>query len=107
MTLSPHATEKHVEEALRLFKYSTMDAVQSGGAEGMTRSEMMQEVQLIEADILRRLPVGSQVPVARIKADFLNQGYTESAITRALTILGRREVLLFRNQGKTVLRQAV
>jgi DNA replication licensing factor MCM5 len=31
MTLSPVATEQHVDEALRLFKYSTMDAVQSGG----------------------------------------------------------------------------
>ncbi|KAI9028192.1 MCM2/3/5 family-domain-containing protein [Phycomyces nitens] len=107
MTLSPVATEKHVEEAIRLFKYSTMDAVQSGGADGMSRSEIMAEVQTIEAEVQRRLPIGSQVPVAKIKSDFLQQGYSEAAILRALTILGRREVLLFRNQGKTVLRQAV
>jgi DNA replication licensing factor MCM5 len=31
LTLSPIANEQHVEEAIRLFKYSTMDAVQSGG----------------------------------------------------------------------------
>jgi DNA replication licensing factor MCM5 len=31
MTLSPVATEEHVDEAIRLFKFSTMDAVQSGG----------------------------------------------------------------------------
>jgi DNA replication licensing factor MCM5 len=30
MTLSPVATEAHVEEAIRLFRQSTMDAVQSG-----------------------------------------------------------------------------
>ncbi|KAI8890257.1 MCM-domain-containing protein [Backusella circina FSU 941] len=106
MTLSPVATEQHVDEALRLFKYSTMDAVQSGGADGMTRGEIMSEVQIIEQDIQKRLPIGSQIPVSKIMADFLSKGYAEAAITRALTILGRREVLLFRNQGKTVLRQA-
>ncbi|GAA5813588.1 minichromosome maintenance protein 5 [Mucor flavus] len=107
MTLSPYATEKHVDEALRLFKYSTMDAVNSGGADGMTRSDIMSEVQLIEQEIQKRLPIGSQVPVAKIKADFLQKGYADAAITRALTILGRREVLLFRNQGKMCLRQSV
>ncbi|CAO3608366.1 unnamed protein product [Cunninghamella blakesleeana] len=107
MTLSPVANEKHVEEAIRLFKYSTMDAVQTGGAEGMSRSEVMAEVQKIEVDIQNRLPIGSQVSVARIKADFLQKGYTESAIQRALSILGRREVLQFRSQGKVVYRQAV
>ena len=30
MTLSPVATEQHVDEAIRLFKFSTMDAVQTG-----------------------------------------------------------------------------
>jgi DNA replicative helicase MCM subunit Mcm2 (Cdc46/Mcm family) len=30
MTLSPVATEAHVDEAIRLFRQSTMDAVQSG-----------------------------------------------------------------------------
>ncbi|KAI8370368.1 MCM2/3/5 family-domain-containing protein [Radiomyces spectabilis] len=108
MTLSPVATEKHVEEAIRLFKYSTMDAVQSGGgADGMTRSEIMAEVQAIELEIQRRLPIGSQVAVVKIKNDFIQQGYTDAAILRALTILGRREVLQFRSQGKVVFRQAV
>ncbi len=30
MTLSPHATEEHVDEAIRLFNHSTMSAIQSG-----------------------------------------------------------------------------
>ncbi|KAG1149935.1 hypothetical protein G6F37_002182 [Rhizopus arrhizus] len=107
MTLSPYATEKHVDEALRLFKYSTMDAVRSGGADGMTREDVMQEVSLIEAEILKRLPVGSQTRVAAIKSDLLQRGYSEAAIMRALTILQRREVLLVRGQGKIVLRQGV
>lgn len=35
MTLSPVATEEHVDEAIRLFKFSTMDAVQSGGGKSL------------------------------------------------------------------------
>ncbi len=30
MSLSPVATERHVDEAIRLFNHSTMNAVQSG-----------------------------------------------------------------------------
>ncbi|KAI9484300.1 MCM2/3/5 family-domain-containing protein [Zychaea mexicana] len=107
LRLSPIATEEHVEEAIRLFKYSTMDAVQSGGADGMSRGEVMQEVRRIEEEIGRRLPIGSQVSVAKVKNDFLMQGYSEAAIVRALAILGRREILQFRSQGKVVFRQAV
>lgn len=107
MTLSPYATEQHVDEALRLFKYSTLDAIQSGGADGMTRSDIMQEVQVIEQDLQKRMPIGSQMPVAKIQQIYLAQGYAEAAITRAITILARREVLMFRAQGKMVLRQAV
>ncbi|OBZ91148.1 DNA replication licensing factor mcm5 [Choanephora cucurbitarum] len=107
MTLSPYATEHHVEEALRLFKFSTMDAVQSGGADGMTRTEIMSEVQLIEKELQKRIPIGSQVPVAKIKADLSRNGYSEAAINRALTILNRRDVLLFRAQGKMAVRQSI
>ncbi|ORX49392.1 MCM-domain-containing protein [Hesseltinella vesiculosa] len=108
MTLSPVANEQHVEEAIRLFKFSTMDAVQSGGVEGVSRSELMKEVQMIERDIQNRLPVGSQVSVMKIKNDYIvNKKYSEAAVNRALAVLGRREVLQFRSQGKVVYRQAV
>ncbi|GAB5585343.1 minichromosome maintenance protein 5 [Umbelopsis nana] len=107
MTLSPVATEEHVDEAIRLFKFSTMDAVQSGGADGMTRVEIMKDVQEVEKDIQRRLPIGSQVSVLKLKTDFLRNGHSDAAIMRALMILGRRGMLQFRNQGKTIYRQAV
>ncbi|KAG2172242.1 hypothetical protein INT43_004783 [Umbelopsis isabellina] len=107
MTLSPVATEEHVDEAIRLFKFSTMDAVQSGGADGMSRVEIMKDVQEVEKDIQRRLPIGSQVSVLKLKTDFLRNGHSEAAIMRALMILGRRGMLQFRNQGKTLYRQAV
>lgn len=105
LRLSPVATSEHVEEAIRLFKLSTMEAVQTGVTDGVSRSELMEEVQEIENEILRRLPMGSTIPLARIKGDLLNRNYKEGAIMRALAILGRREVLQFRNQGNMVFRQ--
>ncbi|ORZ02330.1 MCM2/3/5 family-domain-containing protein [Syncephalastrum racemosum] len=106
ISLSPVATEEHVAEAIRLFKFSTMDAVQSGGVDGMSRSDLMKEVSLIERDIQKRLPIGSRVGVAQIKNDFLAKGYSEAAIMKALMVLGRREVLKFSNQNKYVFRQS-
>ena len=46
MTLSPVATKRHVDEAMRLFKVSTMEAATSGTAvnEAMT-PEMQAEVE--------------------------------------------------------------
>jgi DNA replication licensing factor MCM5 len=107
MTLSPYATEQHVDEALRLFKYSTMDAVQSGGADGMTRNEVMNEVALIEQELQRRIPIGSQVPVAKVKDDLTKNGYSQAAINRALTVLARRDTIIFRAQGKILVRQSI
>ncbi|CAO3703449.1 unnamed protein product [Rhizopus stolonifer] len=107
MSLSPFANEQHVDEAIRLFKFSTMDAVQSGGADGMTREDLMHEVSLIEAEILVRLPMGSQTRVDVMKGDLLSKGYAEAAIMRALVVLQRREVLLIKGQGKVVLRRGI
>ncbi|KAI8977175.1 MCM2/3/5 family-domain-containing protein [Mycotypha africana] len=107
LRLSPEATEQDVDEAIRLFKYSTMDAIQSGGSEGMTQSELMSEVHMIEDEIQKRLPVGSQVAVAVLKGDLRQKGFSDAAVNKALSILGRRETLAFRAQGKLIFRQSV
>ena len=56
MTLSPIATEAHVDEAIRLFLGSTMDAVTQG--EGQGSRELMDEVNKVEEELRRRLPIG-------------------------------------------------
>ncbi len=38
MQLKPFATEVHIDEALRLFKVSTLDAASSGNLAGMLNS---------------------------------------------------------------------
>lgn len=64
MELQPFATEKHVDEALRLFQVSTLDAASSGslaGAEGFTTEEDQETLNRIEKQLKRRFAIGSQV----------------------------------------------
>ena len=48
----------HVEEAIRLFKFSTMNAVAAGSADGLSRGELNEEMQTLEKDLQNRLPMG-------------------------------------------------
>ena len=83
MSLSPFATEVHVDEALRLFQVSTLEAAMSGslsgscasvypqwsivvhiistGAEGFTPESDQEIVRKIEKQLKNRFPIGSQV----------------------------------------------
>src|SRR5687768_11420685 len=55
MTLSPIAEKEHVQEAIRLFEVSTMDAANSGVATGENLSpEIMQQIAALEALMKRR-----------------------------------------------------
>ena len=59
LELAPVATERHVDEAIRLFLGSTMDAVMSAGGEtgalGMGGNrELVEEVHKVEDELRRR-----------------------------------------------------
>lgn len=60
MRLAPFATDKDVEEAIRLFKVSTMSAALAGGSEGAADQSTMDEVLKVETLLKRRFPVGSR-----------------------------------------------
>lgn len=80
VTLTKMVAEHHVDEAIRLFKFSTMDAVQAGNIEGMTRGELMEEVEKVERDIRRRLPIGWSTSYQALVREFVTQqGYTQHA----------------------------
>ena len=70
MQLKPFATDIHVDEALRLFQVSTLEAAKSGslsGAEGLTPEEDVEEVRRIEQQLKRRFAIGSQVrPIFKV-----------------------------------------
>jgi len=108
LTLATSVQEHHVDEAMRLFRFSTMDAVQSGNIEGMTRGELMEEINKVENDIRRRLPIGWSTSYQSLVREFVNQqGYTAHALERALFILDKREVIRFSGQRKQIHRIGV
>lgn len=103
VTLSPIATEHHVDEAIRLFLCSTMDAVNQGSSQGSR--ELNDEVSRLEAELKRRLPIGWSTSLASLRREMVEgKGYSEQSLNRALMILQRRDTIIFRNQGAQVYR---
>ena len=115
LSLSPLAADAHVDEAIRLFLASTMDAAQQdgsgvagpGAAVGGAR-ELMAEVGRVEEELRRRLPIGWSTSLASLRREFVEgRGYGEGAVQRALVVLQRRETVQVRNGGSTVVRCGV
>ncbi|KAK3378518.1 MCM2/3/5 family-domain-containing protein [Podospora didyma] len=103
MRLQNIATEEHVDEAIRLFLCSTMDAVNQGS--NMGSRELSEEVSRVESELRRRLPIGWSTSLATLRREMVEgKGFSESALNRALMILQRRDTIMFRNQGAQVYR---
>ncbi|KAF2091130.1 DNA replication licensing factor mcm5 [Saccharata proteae CBS 121410] len=106
LSLSAIATEEHVDEAIRLFLASTMDAVTQG--EGQGSRELMEEVNKVEEELRRRLPIGWTTSLATLKREFVDaKGYSEQALNRALVVMQRRETVQIRHGGSQVHRSGV
>ncbi|XP_023383226.1 DNA replication licensing factor MCM5, partial [Pteropus vampyrus] len=107
MKLQPFATEADVEEALRLFQVSTLDAALSGtlsGVEGFTSQEDQEMLSRIEKQLKRRFAIGSQVSEHSIIQDFTKQKYPEHAIHKVLQLMLRRGEVQHRMQRKVLYR---
>jgi DNA replication licensing factor MCM5 len=106
LSLSPVATEAHVDEAMRLFLCSTMDAVNQGSNQGS--KELNEEVHRVEAELKRRLPIGWSTSLATLRKEMVEgKGFSEQALNRALVFMQRRDTVMFRNGGAQVYRNAV
>lgn len=106
LSLSPIATDAHVDEAIRLFLASTMDAITQG--EGQGSKELMDSASKIEDELKRRLPIGWSTSLATLRRDFVDaKGYTEQALNRALVVLQRRDTIQIRSGGSQVYRNGV
>lgn len=103
IVLSPTVQEHHVAEAIRLFKTSTMDAVAASGAEGLSRGALNEDMQKIETELRRRLPIGWTTSYQALVKEFVTgQGYAQHALDRILYVLEKREVIRYSNQKKVV-----
>jgi DNA replication licensing factor MCM5 len=108
ITLTPTVQPHHVEESIRLFKYSTMDAVSAGQVDGMTRGELNDEIEKIEKEVKRRLPVSWTTSYQALVREFVTQqGYAQHALDKCLYIMEKREVIRFQNSKKVVVRTGV
>lgn len=96
-----------MEEALRLFQVSTLDAAMSGtlsGVEGFTSQEDQEMLSRIEKQLKRRFAIGSQVSEHSIVQDFIKQKYPEHAIYKVLQLMLRRGEVQHRLQRKVLYR---
>lgn len=115
LVLAPVADESHVDEAIRLFLASTMDAVAqgegaaTGGVGGMGGNrDLADEVAKVSDELTKRLPIGWSTSMGKLKADFVTgRGYSEAALARALHVLSRRETIRMRSGGAQVYRCGV
>uniref|UniRef100_A0A8C0XW08 DNA replication licensing factor MCM5 n=1 Tax=Cyprinus carpio carpio TaxID=630221 RepID=A0A8C0XW08_CYPCA len=107
MKLQPIAGEEEVDEALRLFQVSTLDAALSGslsGVEGFTTQADQELISRIEKQLKRRFAIGSQVSEHSIIQDFTKQKYPEHAIHKVLHLMMRRGEVQHRMQRKVLYR---
>jgi len=108
MKLKSFAGEEEVDEALRLFQVSTLDAAMSGnldGAEGFTSEKDFAELQRIEKQLKRRFLVGSQVSEQTIVRDLSGtQHLPERQVKRVLHAMIARGEVEHRMQRKLLYR---
>jgi len=109
MELQPFATDRHVDESLRLFQVSTLDAAMNGslsGVEGFTTEEDQEEIGQIERQLKKRFAIGTQVSQHAILQDFNKQNYkdVEQKLNKVIQTMIRRGELQHRLQRKILYR---
>ncbi|QEL59970.1 hypothetical protein CJJ09_002057 [Candidozyma auris] len=110
LTLSPVATSDHVDEAIRLFTASTMNAVDQGIQSGnlMASGKFAEEIRIVENELRRRLPIGWSTAYRTLRREIVDAGRaTPEALDKALHIMERHEVIRFRHQRQNILRVGV
>ena len=104
MTLQKHVTEEHVQEALRLFEVSTIDAARSGVAEMVVLTpEQREELMLVETPDQAEAALGAGVEAAP-RGGPRAAGVNEWAVMRALMIMSQRGEIRERAEGRRVTR---
>merc|ERR1739838_1000056 len=88
MQLSETATEDHVKEAVRLFRFATMKAVRQGHLltnDGSGANEdFMTKVSDAENMLRTRIAVGSQSSVKKATQDVVERGCAQPAVIQAM-----------------------
>ena len=105
MCLQTTVTEEHVQEALRLFEVSTIDAARSGVADMVVLSaEQREELEVVETQIKQKIAIGATMSKRHLIDDLSRVGVNEWAVTRALLVMTQRGDVVERAEGRRVTR---
>ncbi|CCC69873.1 hypothetical protein NCAS_0D02920 [Naumovozyma castellii] len=112
LELSPVAHERHVEEAIRLFQASTMDAASQDPIGGLNQtgngSNIMAEIRRIESELKRRLPIGWSTSYQTLRREFVESNrFSQGALDKALYALEKHDTIQLRHQGQNIYRSGV
>jgi len=102
MRLSAEATVSDVEEALRLFKVSTLAASQANPA--LLGGPVTDEVRRAEEFLKRRMGIRMTVNTKQVIEEATLQGYGYESMKRAIAALTQKGELIEKNQGKLLMR---
>lgn len=106
LRLSTMANQEHVDEAIRLFQASTMDAAEQGI--NAVSQETHEQVRKIEREIRKRLPVGFSTSYSTLRNEFVGgKGYTQLSLDKALYTMEKQDAITFRFQRQQVLRSGI
>lgn len=102
--LSEKVFERHVEEAIRIFKVSTMNAVSQGHMlEGMIRSDLLKKIEGFCDRIKSLVPLGASIKYNEL---LIKLGKQNEAISKkAIDYMCKQGKLVSRESGKSLLRQ--
>jgi len=102
--LATEATVAHVDEALRLFKVSTLDAANSGLSQFYMTEETREAVQKAEKQVKRILAGGAAVPTAKLRSQLMKRSADNSdhVVRMALQVLAGRNEISFFNERRMV-----
>ncbi|GJZ51929.1 DNA replication licensing factor MCM5, partial [Tanacetum coccineum] len=107
LRLSNVANENDVQEAVRLFNNSTMDAAKSGINQHINLTpEMANEIKQAESQIKRRMGIGSHLSERRLIDDLTRMGLNESIVRRALIIMHQRDEVEYKRERRVIIRKA-
>ncbi|KAG5503430.1 hypothetical protein JKF63_05569 [Porcisia hertigi] len=98
MRLDVLASRSDAEEAIKLFKIATVDAIKSGVAD-QTLTEAQSELVLrVEEALRRRVALGATVEHHRLLSELARMGFDAKLVERALYAMVKREELEWRKQ---------
>ena len=104
MRLSNEVNRADIEEAHRLFKMSTMNAIKGGVNLGNTSSNS-EMIMKIEEAIKRRIDIGTRMSMEKLNEELENRFSNMQAIHLAVNNLVRREEFDTIQEGKVLLRK--